>query len=225
MIKRVISAAVVLLVIMTMGLSAAGAFFTEKYVYDNRFEDVQPSNWYYYSVVRSFELGIINGVSQNRFDNSGTVTTAQAVTMVARLHSLYYRDTEEFPEGERWYTGAVQYAIENRIVGSGIWEYLGDNINRAKFFQIISDALPNEMMGHINYLPEGELAPWTGLPYGLFPDLDADSIYAPAIYRLYQAGIVIGDSQGVRMNDTITRAETATLLTRIAEESQRVFLG
>ncbi len=43
-------------------------------------------------------------------------------------------------------------------------------------------------------------------------------LYAPAIYRLYRAGILIGsDPSGTfRPQSTISRAEAATIVTRVA---------
>jgi S-layer homology domain. len=225
MVKRLLTVIFILIFAAGILVNASGVNFAERYEYDGRFVDVQPENWFFSSVVRSFELGIVNGVSQTDFDPYGKVTTLHAVVLAARLHSLHNRGTEIFLSGEYWYTGAVEYAIEHRIVSTGIWKYLDTEITRAKFFQLINDSLSDDMLKPINPLPNGEIAPWTLLPQGLFPDLDAQSIYAPAIYRMYQAGILTGDNKGIRGGDTITRAETATLMVRVAEEELRIRAG
>lgn len=222
MVKHVTFKLLTFALVLSLGTGLAGAYFEDKQVYDGRFADVLPEDWYYSNVVRSFEMGIVNGVSGTAFNPGGTVTTVQAVVLSSRLHSLYYSDTEAFPAGEAWYTGAVDYAVEHGIVSVGIWKYLNEDITRAKFFQLLSDALPDELLTAVNPLPEGTISQWNKLPQGLFSDLDADSIYAPAVYRLYQAGIITGDSRGIRLGDTITRGETAALLTRIADQSLRV---
>lgn len=196
--------------------------FPSLYTYDGRFTDAVPGDWYFSNVERSFELGLINGVSETSYNPGGTISTLQAVVLAARLHSLYYNGTEEFPAGEHWYSGAVEYAVENQIVSHGIWSHLDDAITRAKFFETLTAELPDELLYSINELPKGQLDPWTGLPQGLFSDLDAGSIYAKTIYRLYQAGVLTGDSRGIRTNDTISRAEAAALITRIADETLRI---
>lgn len=224
MLKRIMLIILVSALAFSFTPGSAAAYFEDRQVYDRRFADVLPGDWYYSNVVRSFEMGIVNGVSGTAFSPGGTVTTVQAVVLSARLRSLYYNGTEEFPVGEAWYTGAVEYAIERGIVSNTIWKYLHEDITRAKFFQLLSDALPDELLTAVNPLPDSPLSQWNKLPLGLFADLDADSIYAPAVYRLYQAGIITGDDRGIRLGDTITRGETAALLTRIADESLRVIV-
>lgn len=52
------------------------------------FKDAKASNWFYEYVSTANEYGIVNGVSKDEFNPSGTITKEEAVTMVARAANL-----------------------------------------------------------------------------------------------------------------------------------------
>ena len=57
---------------------------------DGMFTDVASSAWYADGIKSAYELGLMNGTGDSLFAPTGTVTLAQAVTMAARLHCIYY---------------------------------------------------------------------------------------------------------------------------------------
>ena len=174
------------------------------------FEDVPANEWYAASVAEAYELGLFNGEAEHSFVPGGKLTTVEAVTLAARMHSIYYTGSEDFIIGRVWYESYVQYALDNGIIDSR-YDITSD-ITRARFADIFSRALPKAA------LPE------TGTVLDdIIPDVKSGDEYAGAIYLLYRAGILTGnDNQGTFFPDsTITRAEAAAIVTRMANPALR----
>lgn len=55
---------------------------------ETQFADVAPDDWYFCYVGAAFRNGIINGVSDTKFDPDGTITNEQAAAMVCRAARL-----------------------------------------------------------------------------------------------------------------------------------------
>ncbi|MDL2300260.1 S-layer homology domain-containing protein [Clostridiaceae bacterium OttesenSCG-928-D20] len=197
--------------------------FPYLYIYDSRFEDVLAGQWFTPFVVEAFEKGLTSGVSKNLFDHGGKVTTIQAVTFISKIHMILNYQTDYFLPTDPWFNSILDYAIGEGIVTEEIREVLHKNITRGKFFQLMDTVLPEKVLQPVKPLPSGIIDPWTGLPEGLFNDLSAGSAYAPAVYKLYQAGIVSGDDLGnVNIKSELTRAEAATLLVKITNSQLRL---
>jgi len=84
-----------------------------------KFTDVNQSLWYHEGIDYAIEKGLMNGVSDTRFNPDGTTTRAMIVTILYRLEgepavtgSANFTDV---PAGE-WYTNAVNWAAANKIV-------------------------------------------------------------------------------------------------------------
>ena len=61
-----------------------------------------------------YELGIMNGQSENRFDPSGSLTVAEAVKMAAMVNNTYNGFNGTFPvqeNGTAWYQPYVDYCV------------------------------------------------------------------------------------------------------------------
>ena len=52
------------------------------------FDDVGGSDWYYGYIGAAFESGIINGISEKLFNPQGTITRAEALTMLSRTAKI-----------------------------------------------------------------------------------------------------------------------------------------
>ena len=156
----------------------------------------------------------MQGVGNGRFDPRGQVTLAQAVTMAARIHSIYHTGSENFTQGGgAWYQVYVDYAVGNGLLPADL---RGADMNRAatraEFARIFSAAMDDAGLFPINQVADGSI-----------PDVRAgDGCYA-AVYRLYRAGILTGsDAQGTFHPDSsITRAEAAAVVGRMGESGSR----
>ena len=92
---------------------------------DGVFSDVAPDAWYRDSVAAVYELGLMEG-DDGVFGAENPVLLSEAVTLSARLHSLYRTGSAPFPEpaaGEAWYAPYVAYALENGLLDAAGEDY------------------------------------------------------------------------------------------------------
>lgn len=199
-----------------------GNFTVVRDYYNGLFQDVDAANeghWFADNVAAVYELGLMRGTrenkfapAQNTFSPEENMTVAQAVTIAARLHSIYYADGETFevPDGGQWYDPYVNYARERRIISTG-YDYALP-ATREEFVRILAHALPEEALAPIN--PPLSFA-------------DGWSVACRAeVDLLCRAGVITGVSQSgalyFKPQDTITRAEAAAIAARMVRPSLRV---
>ena len=71
-------------------LAAEAAAFQKINTYNGIFSDVSDSAWYAENVKTAYELGFMNGKSENAFDPDGNVTVVEGITLASRLHAAYH---------------------------------------------------------------------------------------------------------------------------------------
>lgn len=181
--------------------------------YSGLFYDVSSSDWFDENVSRAYELGLMKGMSEDTFGPKSSVTVAQAITLAARLHSIYYTGSESFVQsGNNWYDVYVTYARNNGIIQETSYNY-NDPISRAAFAHILAKVLPAEALSAI----ESDI---------YFDDVKNTTPYQSDIYLLAQAGIIRGvpnmfGTLDFEPNNSITRAQVAAIVTRMADPSLR----
>jgi hypothetical protein len=186
--------------------------FTKTAAYDNRFRDIRYTDWFYNNAISAYEFGLIQGTSSTQFDPQGEITLGMAVTIAARINSLYYtgEDTIERYDGGEWFSPYVDYAVKYKIIDE---KFTTDRTaTRRDFAMIMAKALPDEALKEINDITDGAI-----------PDMtSATSKLGTAVYKLYRAGILTGNEQHEYNADSaITRAETAANVSRMADPSTR----
>ncbi len=180
-----------------------------------RFSDVSAGAWYADYVDYVAENGLMVGVADRRFDPGGSVTLAQAVTMAARIHSLYNTGRETFDQstGTVWYQTYVDYAVKNGILDSAAARQdLNGRAARSQFAEIFARALPGRGLKAINSVPDSAI-----------PDVSMQDSYASSVYALYRAGVLSGNDEigTFAPHSSITRAEAAAIVTRMMDPEQR----
>ncbi|MBR2894263.1 MAG: S-layer homology domain-containing protein [Oscillospiraceae bacterium] len=185
-------------------------------VYTKSFADIVKSastEWYYTPVMDLAEAGVINGfeekvngVMTSLYKPGGEVTYAQALKLIM-LATGY---AEAAPTTKHWASGYLELAKADGLVNSALDEsYLDRKISRNVIAQIAAKAMK---------LPESKL---TASP---FVDVTVGSTYAPYIFALYDAGIVMGDNSSGSAKyygvNSITRAEMAVIVWRINNYSK-----
>ena len=185
---------------------------------DGQFTDVTRGFWFLQSVVDAFELGLMKGNADATFLPEGSVTLAEAVTMAARIHSIYSNGSEQFrsaSKGEEWYQPYADYALENGLLSASLYRGgLERAATRVEFAEILAASLPEQALPAINAVADGSI-----------PDISMTDACAPFVYLLYRAGILAGDDSGAfQPRSNITRAEAAAIVSRMADSDSRLRL-
>jgi hypothetical protein len=187
--------------------------FKSVYTYTTgRFEDIQSVKWYAQYVQVAYELGLISGRSDTRYEPLSNVTLAEAVKLAAVIHATYYGNAiPGAPESGAWYGGYVGYALDHGLIGSDITSFDAP-ATRAQVAAVLANALPAEAMTPINRVDIGAIA-----------DVPEDSPFSKAVYALYAAGVLTGsDANRAFYPDTnITRAEIAAIVVRMVTPALR----
>ena len=181
------------------------------------FLDADESAWYgsqQQGVIKSVvQLGIMNGYTDGTFHPIGNITLSEAIKMAAVVHATCNNQTISFSasDGGKWYDAYLNYCVKNRIVSSDEYSSLDAYATRAQIAHIFAKAT-------------SDFAVVNDVDYDYIPDVSERSEYADEILALYRAGILTGDerTRAFRPSDTITRAEAAAIISRVALPTTRI---
>lgn len=181
------------------------------------FLDADESAWYgsqQQGVIKSVvQLGIMNGYTDGTFHPIGNITLSEAIKMAAVVHATCNNQTISFSasDGGKWYDAYLNYCVKNRIVSSDEYSSLDAYATRAQIAHIFAKATSDFVV--VN-----------DVDYDYIPDVSERSEYADEILALYRAGILTGDerTRAFRPFDTITRAEAAAIISRVALPTTRI---
>ena len=204
--------ALVLCLSMTVSTALAAGLTPVRDYAGSGFTDV-PHDWSYPYISSCYELGLMSGHGDGRFAPKGSVSVAEGITVAARVHHLWRGGDGVLPGGSPWYTGAVDYALENGLITQGQFSNYNAAAKRCQLADLLAKALPEEAYAAINTISS-------------LPDVSSSTPYAESILKLYRAGILTGsDIHGTfSPNSPITRAELAAILCRLAQPDTRVSL-
>lgn len=176
-----------------------------------QFTDVPSANWYANFVKSAYEYGLVSGRSATTFEPDSKLKLSEAIKLAACLHSIYNTGEANFAISSPWYQSYVDYALENGIISTGFSNYEA-NVTRAQFATIFANALPDEALPAINTINDNSV-----------PDVNVNDDYGAAVYKLYRAGIIIGnDATGTFLpNSNIKRSEVSTISIRMANNEFR----
>lgn len=176
-----------------------------------QFSDVSSQAWYTKSVQTVYELDLMRGTYNNKFNIDGNITLGEAVAIADRLHSIYYNDGVSFKQGTPWYQVYIDYAFHRNILTSGYTDYT-KRATRGEFAKLLSASLPENALEVINTIEDDSI-----------PDVNMSSSYAEAVYQLYRAGILTGNNSAGNFSpdSEITRASVATIVSRVADMDLR----
>ena len=185
------------------------------------FSDVSQKDWYALWVDVAYNVGLVSGVGNNRFNPNGTITVAEAIQLAATIESRYRDDSfhTSAQTGPNWYTGAVNYCIASGVIRSGQFSQSDYTrpITRLEMAQIFAATSPVKDMPTLNTAIRVRSS---------IPDVKSGSTGAESVYALYEKGILSGVDSSLTFNPTgtMTRAEAAALAARIARAEQRIAL-
>jgi hypothetical protein len=185
------------------------------------FTDVSPKDWYALWVDLAYNVGLTSGVGNNQYAPDKTLTVAEALQLAATMESRYKDDDFHLrlTTGKNWYSAAVDYCIASGIIKNG--EFSNSDytraVTRAEMARIFAATTLAKEMPVINDLSKVKAA---------VPDVTAATPSADAIYSMYAKGILSGVDQKFtfRPDGTVTRAEAAAIVSRMARTEQRLTL-
>ena len=177
------------------------------------FSDLNLSGWYHEATDYVIANGLMNGVSADKFDPSGTLTRAMMVTLLWRLEEElvvnYLLPFEDVPE-DTWYTEAVRWAASEGIV-LGTSETTYDPASPITREQLAAMLYRYAAYKGYDVSGHGDLSAFT--------DADRVSAYAAgALAWAVAEELVNGMGDGtLQPRGNATRAQTAALLMRFVE--------
>jgi len=187
-----------------------------KYI-PGQFSDVDEDEWYgynkYKSIANAFEYGLMKGNSATTFNPTGDITVEEAITVAARVHSIYMTGADSFAPSEPWSKVYVDYAIANGIIEANDFRKLERAASRAEMAYIFSRSLPDyefPKKNTVNSLPDvvSGFSSANGKP---------QTPHYRSIIMLYEAGVLAGndDAGTFNPNANINRAEAAAIISRV----------
>ncbi len=181
------------------------------------YTDVSQSDWYYPGVKFTYDQKLMNGVATTQFGPEQTTTRAMLVTVLWRQEqSPAPKGANAFgdvPAGQ-WYTSAVQWAAENKIVeGMGDGKFAPDaQITRAQMATILF------RYAKFKGKDAGNRAELTGFADGAStPDWAKEGMQWAVAEKII-AGIAINDVLHLQNEGNATRAQMATVLMRYIQK-------
>lgn len=223
--KRTLSLLLALLMIFSVSAYASEipsdtSPFTRTRSYEGSFADVKQTDWFASAVVSAYEYGLVEGRG-NGFAPSENITVAELATLSARLHSTYTADEYVFSAeaGAEWYEPYVSYLRESALFPEDITDVTAA-ATRAQMAAIFALSLPDEWYDDRN----ADIITDLYTAQDFITDVSDVTPYQSQILWMYAQGLLAGmDKVGSFQPDkNVTRAEIATLLTRIVEPETRL---
>lgn len=199
-----------LAVMLAVGAFAAG--FTKSKTYKSNFSDVSDSQWYADSIKQVYELALMEGVSDDTFDTESEMNVAQAITIAARLHSIYNgTETPKSVGGAYWYADFVSYCKKYGIISENQFDSYNRSVLSYEMVQLFASALPDSFFPAINDITYIQDVP------------KSESFYSDVLL-FYKAGVLNGnDKYGTFLPmSAITRKRAAVILSRTVLPENRL---
>ena len=239
-------------VLIAFCLVNSSAFSKVNTYEDGNFADVAPHEWYVQSVKGAYEYGFLLGDSGTTFSPDGTLTVAEIITVMSRVRANYYGEETDrdilfpvesldndgssviqLPEnatdgpddadipfnasdlyGENdgsWFLPYLDYALTTGFVKEGQFDDYDRPAKRHEVASIVKTAMKEDYYTPINDID-------------MIADVAEEQPYFEDVLCLYRAGIFAGsdDYGNFRPEDTITRAETAAVIIRVAFPERRI---
>ena len=220
--KRLLKAAlcavifICLLTVCVCAEEAGGltAFDTIASMTNYTFNDLVSNHWAFSGIKICYDRGILIGFPDGTFCAEENVTWSQAVTIAARIHSVYHdlplSDIKD--ENDLWFKPYYDYCVLNKLLPTGgpAYELYDDtDINRYDLAYIFSRLISSGDMPAISdrSVPDASVIP---------------SKYLSSVKTMYAAGIMNGmDKNAFNGTSFATRAQVAEVVARLLVPAER----
>ncbi|MBQ8524079.1 MAG: S-layer homology domain-containing protein [Clostridia bacterium] len=216
--KRILSA--VILAAMLLGVYTAGQLSVS--AEDKMpFADVGEKKWFYDEVLFVYEKGLMNGITETRFEPNGNLTRAMFITILGRLAGAEESESNKFPDVKKgkWYSGYVGWAVDSGIVTG--YEDGTFKPNKAlsreemaaciyRYVEYMGINMPRENTAPQKFSDSGKIAKWA----------------RDYVELLRRSGIANGDQyEKYNPKANITRAEMATVIMNLIAAEAKAWQG
>ena len=177
------------------------------------FTDVPENHWANSYVEQAYAAGWVRGMGGGRYEPKGTLTRAQFLTMMT--NAFYGGDVVNVnvPNGSPWYAACWSIAQTHKLHEGTSMKNLSDltsPISRYDMAQVIINILSGKGISASAAEAKSaqtKIQDWSNVP----------SQYRNAVADAYALGIINGRSGNFAGQETMNRAEGATVLCRIEE--------
>ena len=163
-------------------------------------------------IARCKELGVVNGKTETTFEPNGNVTRAEILAMLLRAKGI---DIPEYIGGfldvsaDEWYSGYVQYAVDNGIISEAELFRPNDNVKRCEAAKMIAIAnnITTDTEVQLTYNDSDTFMDWS----------------IEFISALFASGIMTGDDKGnFNANQSLKRGEMAKIICTTIDYNENV---
>ena len=196
------------LIISTAAAAYAGS--SSKIDYKTTYTDLKSSNWAYEAVNTMSQKGIVKGYNDGSFKPGNVVTYGEFIKMA--LVAATGEDVGNSTKGN-WATNYYNKALELKYFGNSDIkaEQLNNQIPRSNMALIVSSILGEKKIDNYDELESS------------LKDVNSTVKHDYDIVKAYASGIITGyEDSTFRPENTLTRAESATVIYRLVDESKRV---
>jgi len=198
-------------------------------IFEFKFEDVSDINkWYYSYINKAGAYGIMNGMGENKFEPQTNITRAQLATMLVRvtedLISFDINENIKFDDvkNETWFSEYVlKCASAGLMIGRESTKFEPtQNATRQEIATVIARTL--RILGTHGgaALPVIDDSTYQNELANIFKDSSKIQNWAKKdVLFCHKLGIMVGDSEGFRPLDKITRAECAKIFWLVYSEN------
>lgn len=176
--------------------SKIDSFINNIDAWKNPFDDLQKEDWFYNNIAILYSLGIMDGLSEMRFEPKSNMGRGELMNMLYKLE-------EVGNDKKGTYANASVWNEKNKIFsGSGNGEMgVGDPVTREQLITVLWKSSNAPIVQKETRLSQ-------------YKDENKISEYAkPAFEWAYQQGLIAGNNKGeLRPNQNATRAEVATII-------------
>jgi len=198
---------------------SAGTVLPRTRIYDARFADVAPTDWFYPYVAAGYEYALFTGRSDAVFDPGADITVAELATLSARIRAA--REGDVITDSVPWsYAPYVAYLRQRGIFDENLASRLSERATRAQVAGVFAATLPEDCFDNRNALLITD-----AYASGVYiADVNEYTPYQPQILWMYRQGLLTGmDAAGSYYpSRTTTRAEVAAVVTRMVDPALRL---
>ncbi|MDO5725149.1 MAG: S-layer homology domain-containing protein [Tissierellia bacterium] len=184
--------------------------FSQTAFADTSYSDVSKDDWYYDTVMELTEKEIFKGYKDGTFKPDAKISRGEFLALVVRIIA-----GEREPINDYWYSGYIKYAEDMEIIPELLYsvEIADEVISRKEMAEMCEKAIDKVLNLE---MPESDIVVKAAETIADLQEVLKDRKRADFILMAYARGLLQGDDKyNFNPNDGMTRAEAATVISRM----------